>query len=63
MQKKKTARAQPRRAKVARKPARKKSAPPAASAARSDTRRALYPAIEPMRHGYFRVSDIHEIYY
>ncbi len=26
-------------------------------------RRELYPAIEPFRHGYLRVSDIHEIYY
>jgi hypothetical protein len=24
-------------------------------------RRALYPAIEPFRHGYLRVSDVHEI--
>jgi proline iminopeptidase len=23
----------------------------------------LYPAIEPFRHGYLRVSEIHEIYY
>src|SRR5260370_13735156 len=26
-------------------------------------RRELYPALEPYRHGYLRVSDIHEIYY
>ncbi len=26
-------------------------------------RRELYPAIEPFRHGYLRVSDVHEIYY
>jgi proline iminopeptidase len=63
MQKKKTARAQPRRAKVARKITRRKSATPAASAARSESRRTLYPAIEPLRHGYLRVSDVHEIYY
>ena len=23
----------------------------------------MYPAIEPFRHGYLRVSDVHEIYY
>src|SRR3979490_2069417 len=26
-------------------------------------RRELYPALEPFRHGYLRVSDVHEIYY
>jgi proline iminopeptidase len=26
-------------------------------------RRELYPAVEPFRHGYLRVSEIHEIYY
>ncbi len=26
-------------------------------------RRELYPAIEPFRHGYLRVSDVHELYY
>jgi proline iminopeptidase len=26
-------------------------------------RRELYPPIEPFRHGYLRVSDVHEIYY
>ncbi len=26
-------------------------------------RRDLYPALEPFRHGYLRVSDVHEIYY
>jgi proline iminopeptidase len=26
-------------------------------------RRDLYPAIEPYRHGYLRVSELHEIYY
>jgi proline iminopeptidase len=30
---------------------------------RSAPRRELYPALEPYRHGYLRVSDIHEIYY
>ena len=63
MQKKKTARAQPRRAKVAKKTTRKKPAAPTASAARGDLRRALYSALEPLRHGYLRVSDVHEIYY
>jgi hypothetical protein len=29
----------------------------------NDARRELYPALEPFRHGYLRVSDIHEIYY
>ena len=29
----------------------------------STARRQLYPAIEPFRHGYLRVSDVHEIYY
>jgi proline iminopeptidase len=30
---------------------------------RSAARRELYPALEPFRHGYLRVSDVHEIYY
>src|SRR5882672_10726629 len=30
---------------------------------RDGARRGLYPAIEPFRHGYLRVSDVHEIYY
>jgi proline iminopeptidase len=30
---------------------------------RTAARRELYPAIEPFRHGYLRVSDVHEIYY
>ena len=30
---------------------------------RNAPRRELYPAIEPFRHGYLRVSDVHEIYY
>src|SRR5277367_6638732 len=30
---------------------------------RDSARRELYPAIEPFRHGYLRVSDVHEIYY
>jgi proline iminopeptidase len=29
----------------------------------SSARRTLYPAIEPLRHGFLRVSEIHEIYY
>src|SRR3974390_2157554 len=31
-------------------------------AARNAPRRELYPALEPYRHGYLRVSDVHEIY-
>ncbi|HEY2635308.1 MAG TPA: prolyl aminopeptidase [Steroidobacteraceae bacterium] len=31
--------------------------------ARDTGRRELYPAIEPFRHGFLRVSDVHEIYY
>jgi proline iminopeptidase len=31
--------------------------------ARGVPRRELYPPVEPYRHGYLRVSDIHEIYY
>src|SRR5271154_7523620 len=30
---------------------------------RSAPRRELYPPLEPYRHGYLRVSDVHEIYY
>jgi proline iminopeptidase len=30
---------------------------------RDGARRELYPPIEPFRHGYLRVSDVHEIYY
>jgi proline iminopeptidase len=30
---------------------------------RDAARRELYPALEPFRHGYLRVSDVHEIYY
>src|SRR5450432_4716236 len=30
---------------------------------RSLPRRELYPALEPLRNGYLRVSDVHEIYY
>jgi hypothetical protein len=26
-------------------------------------RRELYPPIEPFKHGYLRVSDVHELYY
>ena len=33
------------------------------SAARGPAHRELYPALEPFRHGYLRVSEIHEIYY
>ncbi|HEY2681978.1 MAG TPA: prolyl aminopeptidase [Steroidobacteraceae bacterium] len=31
--------------------------------ARQAPRRELYPHIEPYKHGYLRVSDVHEIYY
>ncbi len=30
---------------------------------RNSSRRELYPPIDPFRHGYLRVSDVHEIYY
>jgi proline iminopeptidase len=30
---------------------------------RNGARRELYPPLEPFRHGYLRVSDVHEIYY
>jgi proline iminopeptidase len=30
---------------------------------RNSARRELYPPLEPFRHGYLRVSDVHEIYY
>src|SRR4030081_2236103 len=30
---------------------------------RDTARRELYPAIEPYRHGFLRVSELHEIYY
>ena len=30
---------------------------------RTPVHRELYPAIEPFRHGYLRVSEVHEIYY
>ena len=61
--KKKTARVLPKRAKVAGKITRGKSVKPAQAAPRSESRRELYPAIEPFRHGFLRVSDVHEIYY
>jgi proline iminopeptidase len=48
------AKSAPRPAKV-----RETSRPPQ----RNPARRELYPAIEPFRHGYLRVSDVHEIYY
>src|SRR5271168_366506 len=42
-----------------------RSTKPTASRAgqRNAARRELYPPIEPFRHGYLRVSDVHEIYY
>jgi proline iminopeptidase len=39
------------------------SAGAAQAVARSVPRRELYPPVEPYRHGYLRVSDIHELYY
>jgi proline iminopeptidase len=30
---------------------------------RNTARRELYPPLEPFRHGYLRVSEVHEIYY
>jgi len=33
------------------------------TAGRKTARRELYPALEPYRHGYLRVSEVHEIYY
>jgi len=86
--KKKTVRAQPLRARVARKPAVKPAVKPAAKATAKaaarpaarkpatrraaatkpatgarEPRRELYPPLEPFRHGYLRVSDVHELYY
>jgi len=40
-----------------------KARPFSGAAARSAARRELYPALEPFRHGFLRVSDVHEIYY
>ena len=28
-----------------------------------ETRRELFPAIEPFDHGWLKVSDLHEVYY
>jgi proline iminopeptidase len=36
---------------------------PSSSASPALQRRDLYPAIEPYRQGYLRVSELHEIYY
>jgi proline iminopeptidase len=46
--------------------ARSAARPASRSASRSSlvpARRELYPPLEPFRHGYLRVSDVHEIYY
>jgi proline iminopeptidase len=40
-----------------------KRGPAIPSADVTPARRELYPPIEPYRHGYLRVSEIHEIYY
>ncbi len=60
---------------VARSAAAKRAPPAGAAAQRSATtatpraaatppaRRALYPAVEPYRRGFLRVSDVHEIYF
>ncbi len=70
--KKKTVRARPAPRKAATKkappkrPAARKAAratPAGAPAAVREVRRELYPPLEPFRHGYLRVSDVHEIYY
>ena len=75
MKKKKAAQVKPRRRSDARGPRSPRSAPPsprprtvkAREIARppraAPPRRELYPALEPYRHGYLRVSDVHEIYY
>jgi proline iminopeptidase len=66
------ARAKPRTKSAAKPAAKRRNAPsrrqPAQlgtrlAAAMPPPRRDLYPHIEPYRHGYLRVSDIHEIYY
>jgi proline iminopeptidase len=71
MKKKKSAplkaRVTPRRS-IQKPSARKPPAFKAAASTRSApkfgaARRELYPALEPFRHGYLRVSDVHEIYY
>lgn len=41
----------------------KRSAAAAVSTHAKAPRRTLYPAIEPFRHGFLRVSEVHEIYY
>jgi proline iminopeptidase len=50
-----------RRDPVKREPAKRAASAGAAHA--KALRRTLYPAIEPFRHGFLRVSEIHEIYY
>ncbi|HEX3848052.1 MAG TPA: prolyl aminopeptidase [Steroidobacteraceae bacterium] len=46
-----------------RSPSRAKPSPAARRAPKHEERRELYPALEPFRHGYLRVSDVHEIYF
>ncbi len=48
---------------VRRDPVKRSGASSSAAAHARAPRRTLYPAIEPSRHGYLRVSEIHEIYY
>jgi len=40
-----------------------KSAPRISAAPEAARRRQLYPPIEPFRHGFLRVSDVHELYF
>jgi proline iminopeptidase len=53
-----------RAARAAQAPKARPASQDSSSPHRRDTaRRQLYPALEPFRHGYLRVSDVHEIYY
>jgi proline iminopeptidase len=61
-------RSAPKRAVISQRVTAKKKPPVRArdesnSVQRSPARRELYPALEPFRHGYLRVSEVHEIYY
>jgi len=51
-----------RAAKSTKRPAKRNRAPSRLKG-HNTIRRELYPPIEPFRHGYLRVSDVHEIYY
>ncbi len=52
----------PRKARTTSRSAAKSATRPSVRVANPE-RRTLYPAVEPFRHGYLRVSDVHEIYY